>query len=109
MPSRPARHNPHGSPLTGSEPRGWADKRRGSRHERGYGSEWDKLRKVILRRDKGLCQPCLEAGRPRPARAVDHVIPKVAGGTDDPSNLQAICNECHKAKTQRERHRGRGA
>ena len=70
-----------------------------SRHERGYGAAWDKLRKVILQRDSYLCQPCLAKGRPTPANAVDHKVPKANGGTDDPANLRAICTDCHKAKS----------
>jgi 5-methylcytosine-specific restriction protein A len=34
---------------------------------------------------------------------VDHITPKAKDGTDDPENLQAICIECHKAKTKAER------
>ena len=86
----------------------FADERRGSRHERGYGTDWDKQRKRILRRDKGLCQVDLAAGRYRPAKEVDHIIPKSQGGTDDDSNLQSICHECHQAKTAREAAAGRG-
>lgn len=70
--------------------------------ERGYGWQWQKLRQHILRRDKYLCQPCLEAGRITEAKDVDHIINKAQGGTDEPENLQAICGACHKAKTQRE-------
>lgn len=72
---------------------------RTSRHARGYGSAWDKLRKKILERDKYLCQPCLAKGRVTAANAVDHETPKAKGGTDDPGNLRAICNDCHRAKT----------
>lgn len=86
----------------------FADERRGSRQERGYGAEWERTRKRILRRDKGLCQPCLKAGRPRPAKQVDHKVPKFEGGTDDDNNLQAICITCHQAKTAEEARRGRG-
>lgn len=85
----------------------FADIRRGSRHERGYGSEWDKTRRRILERDKGLCQPCLMTGRVTLARQVDHKVPKAEGGTDDDANLQAICVECHKLKTQAEALRAR--
>jgi 5-methylcytosine-specific restriction protein A len=85
----------------------FADDRRGSRHERGYGKEWDILRKRILSRDKGLCQPCLQQKRYRPARHVDHIIPKFEDGTDDDANLQAICKTCHDAKTQAEALRAR--
>lgn len=86
----------------------FADERRGSRHERGYGSEWDKTRKRILTRDKGLCQPCLMQGKVTPAKQVDHRIPKAEGGTDADDNLQAICVACHQAKTSEEARRGRG-
>lgn len=78
----------------------WAN--RGSRHERGYGATWSRLRLAILARDLYLCQPCLTAGRPTQATEVDHIKPKAKGGTDDEDNLQAICGGCHKAKTARD-------
>lgn len=40
-----------------------SDAVRGNRHARGNGTAWDKIRQRILRRDSGLCQPCLQAGR----------------------------------------------
>lgn len=83
------------------DPGGWRGNR-GTRHERGYGSKWVKLREVVLKRDMRLCQPCLTTGRPTTATEVDHIKPKAKGGTDDPDNLQAICGECHRAKTERE-------
>jgi 5-methylcytosine-specific restriction protein A len=70
-----------------------------SRHERGYGTAWEKLRKVVLQRDRHLCQPCLEAKRFTPANQVDHILAKANGGTDDPANLRAICSPCHTKKT----------
>jgi hypothetical protein len=76
---------------------GWVGK--GSRHERGYGRVWDKTRLVILLRDKYLCQPCAAKGRTTPASQVDHIKPKALGGDDDHSNLQSICDACHKVKT----------
>ena len=79
-----------------------------SRHERGYGSRWDKLRQVVLARDMHLCQLCLAEGRPTPARQVDHIIPKAKGGTDDLTNLQGICPEHHRAKTERETAEAQG-
>lgn len=74
-----------------------------SRHERGYGYAWTKARERILKRDGYLCQPCLQRDRPTPATQVDHVTPKAKGGTDGDENLQAICADCHKAKTEAER------
>lgn len=70
-----------------------------SRHQRGYGRQWEKLRMQVLKRDERLCQVCFKAGRIKLATEVDHVVPKGKGGTDSLANLQAICGPCHSAKT----------
>lgn len=70
-----------------------------SRHERGYGSAWDRLRKTILTRDKHLCQHCFAKGRVTAGNQVDHIKPKAKGGTDDPANLTVLCRPCHDRKT----------
>lgn len=80
------------------------EKLKGNRHERGYGTKWDKLRKKILRRDNFLCQPCYNNNKLTPAEQVDHVVPKARGGTDEHSNLQSICLTCHNKKTAKESH-----
>ena len=88
----------------------FADSRRGSRHARGYGSAWDKLRLEILQRDCGLCRVCRAAGLTREGTNVDHIVSKgewmrrrgTLDGVDHPSNLRCICTDCHKAKTARE-------
>lgn len=66
---------------------------------RTRGSKWMAIRDLILRRDAGLCQPCMQAGRLTPAVQVDHKLPLAQGGTDDQSNLQAICAACHRRKS----------
>jgi 5-methylcytosine-specific restriction enzyme A len=86
-----------------------------SRHERGYGTAWDRLRKEILKRDKYLCRcdECKKTYRLREATQVDHRISKAQaermGWTqeqiDHPSNLQAINADCHKRKTDIENGR----
>lgn len=84
---------------------GWADPSRGTAQERGYGWAWTKLRNLVMFRDHGLCQPCKRRGLVTLAGAVDHITPKSQGGTDDLSNLQAICHgkgSCHEAKTMAE-------
>ena len=86
---------------------GWRGER-GTRQQRGYGAAWDRLRPTILTRDDHLCQPCKAQGKITPARTVDHIKPKSQGGTDDPSNLRAICDGCHKAKTTQEGHEAQG-
>jgi len=78
-----------------------------SRQSRGYGAEWEKIRKLVLERDGHLCQPCLKQNRPTVAREVDHITSKAKAAklgwsqtqVDHPDNLQAICTPCHKAKT----------
>ena len=82
---------------------GWADQRRGSRHQRGYGTEWDRKRKQVLQRDASLCQPHLRIGVTVPGcREVDHIVNKARGGGDGEANLQTICRACHAAKTAAE-------
>ena len=73
--------------------------KRDSSGKRGYGHAWVKLRERVMRRDRYLCQPCEAKGYVTLANAVDHILPKSQGGTDDMENLQAICNECHEEKT----------
>jgi 5-methylcytosine-specific restriction enzyme A len=69
------------------------------RIERGYDHRWMKLRLVVLARDQHLCQPCRRARRVSPATAVDHIIPKAKGGTDDLANLEAICDPAIGTRT----------
>jgi len=49
-----------------------------------------KTREIVLERDNGLCQSCGE-----PGNQVDHI----EGNSDDPSNLQVLCEPCHRLKT----------
>lgn len=83
---------------------GWGRRQEGkTTTERGYGGQWPKLRLSILERDRHLCVNHLNnLGKFVPANIVDHIVNKAQGGTDDPSNLESICDECHQAKTQRE-------
>lgn len=81
---------------------GW-DPQRGTAAERGYGWRWAKLRQRVMHRDAGLCQRCFAANRITPASQVDHILPKSAGGSDAMDNLQALCADCHRAKTIKER------
>ncbi|WP_348996045.1 HNH endonuclease [Achromobacter sp. HNDS-1] len=97
--------NMHAKEFVGWKP----DRERGNRHQRGYGTAWDRLRELILKRDRYLCQcgECRSTGRVLPATEVDHRIPKAEGGTDDPHNLGAINVDCHKRKTAKESARAR--
>lgn len=46
---------------------------------------------------------CERAGRVRAAEHVDHVVPLEFDGEDDESNMQALCVDCHEAKTTEDR------
>ena len=87
----------------------WAGK--GSRHERGYGAKWDRIRLQALKRDRYLCQACLKQGLLTPLcvkpydHAVDHILSKAHGGTDDLDNLQSLCVPHHSEKTARDEGR----
>lgn len=49
----------------------------------------------IRERDFHVCRQCGE-----PARQVDHIIEAADGGTNEPSNLQLLCDSHHNAKTR---------
>lgn len=67
-------------------------------HGRG-GRPWRRKRDEIFKRDRYTCQVC---GRVGGALELDHIINVARGGTDTDSNLQTICNPCHKQKTAAE-------
>lgn len=70
---------------------------------------WDRLRLVVLARDHHECQH-VRAGTGKPclayANQCDHIDRK---GTDDLSNLQALCSYHHGVKSSREGGRARAA
>jgi 5-methylcytosine-specific restriction protein A len=92
------------------KPNKWSN---ASRQSRGYGKEWQKLRLVVLKRDRYLCQcqHCKAEGRVTIASEVDHVVSKAQATklgwlpeqVDHPSNLQAINHDCHVIKTMEEK------
>ncbi|WP_407924887.1 HNH endonuclease [Schauerella aestuarii] len=55
-----------------------------------------------MNRDGWICQTCKRKGRVAEATQCDHIVPVSKQGDDSPSNLEAICDACHEAKTQRE-------
>ena len=83
-----------------------------SRQKRGYGAEWDMVRKQVLDRDGHLCQcrHCKAEGRTTIATEVDHIVSRAnaqalgwsKARTEHPNNLQAINTDCHARKTQEE-------
>lgn len=104
QPGCPAKVERGACEAHGGAGRDWRreDRARGSRHERGYGAAWDRLRAVV-RREEPLCRVCLAKGRVAATAHVDHIKPKAAGGTDERANLQGICAACHAEKSGLER------
>lgn len=84
-----------------------------SRQSRGYGAEWEKVRKQVIARAKGLCEKCEREGKVAMGRDVDHVVSKAKAAAlgwsqakiDHPDNLQYLCTPCHKEKTAAEQGR----
>lgn len=61
---------------------------------RGYNSA---LRRAVKKRDKGVCTKC---GCADCEWNADHILELRWGGEHTLSNLQTLCIECHKVKTQ---------
>ena len=63
-----------------------------------------RLRAEVLDRNGFTCQMCgAVAGEPHPADPsrvtrlhIGHIVDKSMGGTDDPSNLRAVCSICNE-------------
>lgn len=71
------------------------DIQRGSPAERGYDTQWRKVRKQKLQ-EQPLCEVCLRAGYVTPATEVHHIVPVSEGGDVYAwDNLMSVCHSCH--------------
>lgn len=68
---------------------------------RTRGRTWQRIRLQVLA-DEPLCRACQSQDRVTAAAEVDHIKPLHLGGTDERSNLQPLCAECHEQKTRAE-------
>ena len=59
-----------------------------------YGRDWKRIRDKYAR-EHPLCERCLQEGRVTLMDEVHHILPVSRGGTNDPSNLMALCRSCH--------------
>lgn len=57
----------------------------------------DYFKKYKARFGKYQCKRCRK-WFPKEQIEIDHIIPKRKGGTDDISNLQALCIHCNRSK-----------
>ena len=58
--------------------------------------QWRAIRAVVLARDSHRCRACGDEC-PQGEADVHHLIPRAAGGADDPANLITLCDGCHAA------------
>lgn len=78
----------------------WED-RKGSMIKRITGRRLQRIRKQVFG-EQPICVACKAKGRVTVATQVDHIVALVNGGEDDHDNRQALCEECHEAKTRRD-------
>lgn len=71
-------------------------KRTPFKRKRQSDAKWRSVRKKVLDGSRGMCQARWDvcAGR---AVHVHHIQRRSQGGTDNPSNLLAVCAQCHDA------------
>lgn len=86
--------------CNGFIPRGQRCSTCGTRQARGYGREWELLSRSVVA-SHPYCSSCGHRGSRDNPLTCDHVVPKAAGGTDDPTNLCVLCRECNSAKGSR--------
>ena len=79
------------------KPEPWA----GRRGFEGYKGDWLRIRAQVLH-EEPFCRMC-----GRPSTTVDHIVPRARGGTDERSNLQALCNDCRRRKDAADAAEGR--
>ena len=61
--------------------------------QRGYGAAWQSI-STRYRSEHPRCVMC-----GRPSEVVDHILSRRDGGSDDASNLRALCWSCHSRRT----------
>ncbi|MDX2257246.1 MAG: HNH endonuclease [Pseudanabaenaceae cyanobacterium bins.39] len=60
-----------------------------------------EVRKYVFERNNYQCQSCHKIDPTAKKLQVDHIIPLAQGGTHDLSNLQTLCAECNRRKSDK--------
>jgi 5-methylcytosine-specific restriction protein A len=68
---------------------------------RTRGRKWMEMRSVWLMQHP-LCVMCKAQGNVTLATDVDHIVPLFKGGADDQTNVQSLCAEHHRDKTNQD-------
>ena len=58
------------------------------------------VKQYVFNRDHYQCQSCGK-DRLRAKLSIDHIIPLAKGGSNDISNLQTLCLDCNRIKTDK--------
>lgn len=100
MPNAPRRYQPHKQPQR----KPW-QQTRGTNKERGYSTDWNKLRNAYIA-EHPLCERCEAQGHITEAKEVHHK--EQFQGIDDPlrldpNNLESICISCHRIREHERR------
>ena len=75
--------------------------RKGTRPKPGVRADWPKgLRDRLQREQGGLCIYCRGSFRLNPSH-IDHIVPVMQGGSNQPENLQLLCPPCNLRKSDR--------
>jgi 5-methylcytosine-specific restriction protein A len=78
-----------------------AEQARGSRHQRGYDNDWDRL-VAALKATEPWCHnrrcPYRDAGTQANPLTGQHIVAKIRGGTDEPRNVTVWCRRCNSAE-----------
>lgn len=79
--------------VKGSSPKK-AKKRKTPSRENGLAT-WKRTQKWVMSRANDHCEARIAEVCTFRAVHVHHVVLRSRGGSDDPSNLMAVCNPCH--------------
>ena len=63
----------------------------------GQPTDWQEIRASVLVRDGRRCADCSAVERAADLD-IHHLVPRSAGGSDEPSNLITLCDGCHGAR-----------
>jgi 5-methylcytosine-specific restriction endonuclease McrA len=94
------KHLPNGKPrglhLKGKKPHNFVDGRSKFLSPGRYGSDWNKIRRLVYERGYFLCQQCGKNEKEN-AKGLDvhHKIPFLISRNNSIENLISLCRRCH--------------